>query len=247
MTAITAQWLPGEPGVLVTITGHPNGPVVLTRTDGSGTARVLNVPDAIAGTATVRDYAAALSGSVTYSTAAGGTVTLGPYAGPRGAWLGVPGQPGTLTPVTVITDDPQRLAATVVHPVLDSPAPVAVLRPLQYRTGRLTLRADSAAEAVAIGALFDASVVHLRHACSDAAPLDGYLVAEAVAYPPRVEGRYAPAAMAWPVAVTYVTTAAPVVGVGSQWTYATVLATFATYASLPSVFPSYRHLTAGPV
>lgn len=245
MTSVTAQWLPGEPGALVTITGHPAGAVTLTRTDANGTRTVPNVPDAIGGTSTVRDYAAALTGPVTYSTATGGTANLAPYAGPRGAWLGVPGAPGTLTPVTVVTDRPERAAATVVHEILDSAAPVAVLRPLLYRRGVLTLAADSAAQAVALGALFDASVVQLRHACSDAGPLDGYLVAEHVAYPPRREGRYAPAPMAWPVEVTYVTVDAPAAGVGSSWTYGTVKSTFATYGSILSVFGTYRDLTAG--
>lgn len=244
MIAVTAAWDTLDPRrARVEVTGAPDGPVTVTRTDRNGVHLMRGMPEAIAGTALGFDHEVALTGDATY-TVTGSTATLPAYAGEAGAWLAPVGAPAASVPVTVLTDSPARQSATTVLDVLDRADPVAVLRPMLTRTGALELHAVGAAAALALTELGSSTVLQLRHACADAAALDAFLVVTSATADPRVPADYAGP---WTVTLEYRQVKAPAGGTaGGAWTWADVLARYTWWEAVGLTYPRWRDLLAGP-
>lgn len=243
MTALTAAWSP-DPATSVTldVTQHPDGPVTILRTDATGTRPVRGVPDAIAGAATVTDHEPALHGAVSYACD-GATASLAQPTRAAAAYLQRAGEPGSVTPVTVLTDGPAWETGATLHEVLDRADPAVILHPMRTRTGTLQLVAHGTAAALDAARLGDAAVLQLRTACADLAPLSCYLLVTNARATPVTEHLLAGP---WRVELDYREVGMPAGGtLGASWTYAAVAQRFTDYAAVAATFRTYRDLTAG--
>ena len=150
MTALTLTPRPTVgASVLIAVTGAPAGALAITRTDdnGSGTVRLQAGQVPIAGSLTVADFEAALTGTIGYQVrdAAGvytsATTTLAGLA-PYGPHLVVPVNPQLRLDLAVVLDNPHvEDANTSFHDVIGRPDAIpTVTGPLNLRHGSMTVR-----------------------------------------------------------------------------------------------------------
>lgn len=190
---ITATAMPSLGSVRLSITGAPNEPLVITRTDGNGTGTVRLLAGQIpsSGQLVVDDFEHALAGDIAYtvSTAAPNasydpgtaTVALG-YAGAIFGknWLGVPVFPALNVEVAYVTEfTGDRQSKTTYHQVIGRQDDVANIQPLGLRAGSFSVRCASAQEADAVVAVLE-STEYLLVRLWGVQGLDAYFLVESV-------------------------------------------------------------------
>lgn len=252
MTALFLTVQPATASVAVAVTGAPDGPVAVTRTDVNGTVpvrtRIGQGP--IAGAVTLIDYEVALAGPVAYDVVDAAQVTTTATATLSGLVPSTPRiaavqLPQLVTMPALITGyEARRATTTTVHEPIGRADPILVLGPAQTRRGTLTLwHADLSSARVAVGVLASPYLFILRQV--DQAGLDMYLgVLDARVTPSERTAQ----GWRWRVDVDYVEIrppALPLLG-AAGWTFDALAATYATFGALRATFPDFAAVVVGP-
>jgi hypothetical protein len=253
-TTLTATALPDLAAVRLEVTGGPNGPLLITR-NGVPVRQPANTIVS-AGLAVITDYEPPLSGPLVYETAdtLGGTVTatlaeLPPPAGGVLPVLMVTTHPAQRVTAPLIGYGEQTPSTSTVHAILDSGTPVPVLGPLGTRRASLTFLCSSYAQAAAVRELLrPRSVALFRH------PVEGLdtfatlgdtavAMADVVRDPATGQlSRY------WTATVETIETDRPTADLDAAagWTWADVLAGYATWSAVGAAFPTWHDVAVGP-
>lgn len=238
--------------VTLTIAAAPSGAVTLTRTDANGVGPVrLRVGDApIAGALVVIDHEAALTGLVRYDVldAAAATIsastTLADPAGPAVLVRSVQLPSIAAAPLALAGYTGDREPAAVTLDPIDRPDPLPVFGATPLRSGRLTFRTASYADALALDrAASTGQALTLRQ--REHAGLDMFWYASG-------QGSISPLARtssgwAWAYDVEYrevSPSALPLLG-AAGWSYADVIAAHPDFSAVRAAYADFASLTAG--
>lgn len=238
---ITATVDPDLPQVQISMwRNYPSDPFELIRTDASGTRRV-RVPAGLntnRSEFTFTDYEPAL-GPCTYITYSGDTAEVDLAAsGHRLPTFSLPFAPTIRQTVpTVMTFEGPRTAPVVVHDVIDRRLPLATLRPLGGRSGRLQAMVRTWTDCKDLEGLLEmGQVVHYREA--DNPGMDAYMVIRGT--DPRRVGTL------WTLDVDWTEVAPPTAPYDDRsWTFADVRDRLATFHRLSTEYVSFNDLTTG--
>lgn len=183
MTALTLTAKPSRAAVVLQITGAPDGPLTVTRTDTTGTHSVMLPLYAapIGGALTLTDTDPALTGALTYTvTDSAGTKTTAALAslGLTGWRVHPIGDPRAIvTPTLILSVNLARATATA-HAVIGRPDHVGIYQAApSLPRGTLVIRCATLAAAQAVAeAAAGRSPLHLRSATLPT--LDQWVIAE---------------------------------------------------------------------
>jgi len=256
-TTLTAELLPEVAGVLLTITGAPDGELAITRTDANGVATVRLLPGQhpIGGSLVVRDYEAAVTGRISYSLVgvdpAGDPLTVTSpelYLDLAKAVLSVPRRPALRSDTGVVVAwSEARPSSALVHYVPERPDPIVMGGRQRLRTGTAVLRFPSYDEAADAAELPDGEVVMLR---VPGTPRLGWYarVDRPDVTPAEVDGTDTPD---WELSLAFTEVAMPDPAVvplsgAADWTISDLAATVPTIRDLALAFATIRDLSVGP-
>ncbi|MBD3782443.1 MAG: hypothetical protein IE926_05715 [Micrococcales bacterium] len=243
--------------VLIQITGGSGTlPATVIRTDanGSNPVRLRDGQGFTAGSLTVVDAEAALTGPITYTARSGSGVVF-PDNGYATTTLdglvsgsvvtGVQLPQLAFRPQVVTGYEAARESSSTVHRPIGRDEPVVIFGPTRLREGTLTMyAADLATARNMVGVLSGATRLMLRQ--PDHAGMDMYFAALRSRVTPD---EYAIGGWRWAVECDYVETrspALPLLGTAG-WTYGSTTAAFSTYAATGTALPTYALRTVGVV
>lgn len=232
---------PDFPQVTLDISrNYPSDPLTIYRTDTAG-SRLVRLPEGFdehQNNVTVIDHDAAL-GPVTYLTYSGDSADVDLSAHHRLPVFSLPFTPTIrLTVPSVTVFDGPRTSPSAVHEVIDRRYPLATIRPLSGRRGRLEALVYGWQAVKDLEALLElGQLVHYREA--DNPGMDAHMVITGTT-PSRIGNRL------WRVEVNWTETAPPTGGYNQyDWTFADLREAHPTFTLTSQAYASFNDLTAG--
>lgn len=231
---------PDRPFVVIDLhRNFPSDPLQIYRTDTSGT-RTVRLPtgfDEHRAELVLIDYEAAL-GPVTYLTYSADSADVDLSEHHRLPTFSLPFTPTiSMTVPSVIVFDGPRSAPSAIHQVIGRRYPLATIRPLSGRTGRLEALVRTWQDVKDLEALIElGQAVHYREANNPG--MDAYMVINSTS--PRRTGGL------WTVEVSWTEIAPVQAGYNAEtWTFDDLREAHPTFTMLSTAYSSFNDLTAG--
>ncbi|MGW5239498.1 hypothetical protein ACWEOW_11245 [Monashia sp. NPDC004114] len=235
--------------VLLQVTGAAAGAVTITRVDanGTGTVRLMDGQQPIAGVLTVRDYEVALQGTATYTVldSASGTASATADMAVEFPVIMAAVLPNARQQFVAVMDyDAAQEYAGTVHWVIGRDDPLVVTSPMRLREGSVTMWAGSYEDAKAIADVTRSGEV-LMFRQPTFAGMDKYLIARRVSVSPQSQDT---SPRRWEVVLDYTEVKVPsgVLLAAAGWNYAAAKDSFDTYADFKVAFATYADAVVGP-